>query len=142
MQHGCVFGVNVLNCLFNTANGSQNGTSHIHIPSTSIQTLTQIKNQSLSTSGGIHVNNDAVDPSLLFVYLRCLEAIFESTPQATLQLVYVVRTSKFNFLFGISIIQSILSLTNSMLKSDNAYMTHDKWKNAKKKISNPVNRIY
>ena len=82
----------------------------------------------------LKINRDATNPTLLFVYLRCLEAIFESTPQSILQLVYVLRTRKFGGLFAVSIIQSILSLTNAMLKSDNAYMTHDKWKRTKQRF--------
>ena len=91
-----------------------------------------------STSGlKVDINNDAIDASLMFVYLRCLEAIFESTPQSVLQLVYILRTSDFDTLVLISIIQSFLSLTNSMLKSDNAYMTHSKWKKSKRRFPIP-----
>ena len=54
-----------------------------------------------------------------------MEAIFESAPQATLQLVFIMRTGAFDDKIGdviivyLSIIQSIISMTNSILKNDN-----------------------
>ena len=79
--------------------------------------------------------NKAIDSSFRFKYLRSLEALFESTPQAVIQLVYVMRTSSFNNqVFILSIVQSVLSMANSMLKQDNAYMKHSKWYTHKKRL--------
>lgn len=72
-----------------------------------------------------------------FKYLRCLEALFESTPEAVLQLVFMMRTSEFKTIFILSITQSIISMANSMIKQDNAYMTHDKFKYHKKRFPIP-----
>ena len=86
-----------------------------------------------------HDTNDLfVESSLQFKYLRCLEALFESTPQAVLQLVWVIRTGIIKPIFILSVMQSLLSLTNSMINSDNSYMTDNKkWKNYKKRFPIP-----
>ena len=55
-----------------------------------------------------------------------------------LQLVYVMRTGKVEIIFAISIIQSILSITNSMLNADNSYMTLSKWDKYEKRL--PIQR--
>ena len=71
--------------------------------------------------------------------------LFESTPQTVLQLVYLMRTlpSEFNddggirnntIIIVISTFQSILSLTNSILATDNAYMAREKFKEHKKRL--------
>ena len=85
----------------------------------------------------LKVNKGAVDSSMRFKYLRSLEAIFEATPQAVLQLVYVMRTKSFEAIFLISIFQSVLSMTNSMINADNVYMTNKKWDKYKKKFPVP-----
>eukprot|EP01084_Bolivina_argentea_P290313 498633_1 len=72
-----------------------------------------------------------VDSTLSFKYIRNFEAIFESIPQSILQLVYVIRTGETGTdiaIFAISIIQSIVSMTNSVINSDNTQMVDDKWK--------------
>ena len=62
-------------------------------------------------------------------------ACINSTPQAVLQLVYLMRTGDFRQpIFAISIVQSILSMTNSMLASDNAYMAREKFKRHKRRL--------
>ena len=76
-----------------------------------------------------------------------MEAIFESTPQAVLQLVYVMRTYSFgdsqggndaagnNVILYLSIVQSIISMTNSILKDDNTRgMQGEKWKPYRKRL--------
>ena len=85
------------------------------------------------TSNG---NGDSIESTMRFKYIRSLEALFESTPQAVLQLVYLMRTSKFtgNGIFIISILQSIISMTNSMLNADNAYMQRDVFKADKRRL--------
>lgn len=86
----------------------------------------------------VEVNNDAIDSSMKFKYLRSLEACFESTPQAVLQLVYLMRNEdKIEALYVISIFQSIVSMTNCMINEDNVYMAHEKWDNYKKRFPIP-----
>ena len=77
-----------------------------------------------------------------FKYLRSLEALFEATPQAVLQLVYMMRTEQFsesniNFIYILSISQSLLSMCKSILNADNGYMNHSKWKSYKKTFPIP-----
>lgn len=85
----------------------------------------------------IQINSEAIDPSLRFKYLRSFEALFEAAPQAVVQLVYVMRTKQIEEVFILSIFQSIVSMTNSMVNEDNAYMAHPKWKNYKKRLPIP-----
>lgn len=69
---------------------------------------------------------EAIESTISFKYIRSMEAIFESSPQAILQLVYIMRTSQFEInqssiktiIVYMSIIQSILSMTNSIIKDD------------------------
>eukprot|EP01083_Nonionella_stella_P123037 370511_1 len=78
-----------------------------------------------------------VESTLSFKYVRSMEAIFESIPQAVLQLVYVMRTgTKIEDLeiFVISIIQSMISMTNSILNNDYTRMQEDKWKKFKQRF--------
>ena len=97
-------------------------------------------NESVEANSTVNVkiNGDAVDSSMAFKNIRCLEAIFESTPQCCLQLVYVLRTSDLNTIFIISIIQSMLSIANSMINEDNAFMKDPKWKSYKKRFPIPT----
>ena len=81
------------------------------------------------------IDNSAIESTMRFKYIRSLEALFESTPQSVLQLVYLMRTSDFDdIVIGISIFQSILSMTNSMLASDNAYMAREKFQQHKERF--------
>ena len=77
-----------------------------------------------------------IESTMRFKYIRSLEALFESTPQAILQIVYMMRTSEFvgNWLIIISTVQSILSMASSMINADNAYMSTLKFKIYKKKF--------
>eukprot|EP01083_Nonionella_stella_P288901 983090_1 len=68
-----------------------------------------------------------------------MEAIFESVPEAVLQLVYVMRvgTSKIEadqIIFIVSIVQSIISMTNSILNNDYTMMKDDKWAKYKQRL--------
>eukprot|EP01083_Nonionella_stella_P292757 995783_1 len=100
--------------------------------------LVQFRNQSQSKDAH---GSDGVDTTSSFKFVRNLEAIFESIPQAVLQLVFLMRTSaKFESgwqLLAISILsimQSIISMTNSILKNDNVYMALPKWKKHKQRL--------
>ena len=60
-------------------------------------------------------------------------------------MVYLMRTSELilhlnslnNYIFVMSIIQSILSMTNATINNDNAYMIDKKWKKYKQKFPIP-----
>ena len=84
------------------------------------------------------IDNEAIESTMRFKYIRSLEALFESTPQSVLQLVYIMRIGDINIINDpiiiISIFQSILSMTNAMIASDNAYMARAKFKKHKKKL--------
>ena len=87
----------------------------------------------------IRINRQAIESSMRFRYLRTLEAYFEATPQCILQLVFMMRTSQFNnFIFILSILQSILSMCNSLLNSDHGYMKDGKWKKYKHRFPVPT----
>ena len=77
---------------------------------------------------------DTIETTSSFKYVRNLEAVFESIPQSILQLVFIIRigwqSDKNDVLLAIfiaSMVQSIISMTNSILKNDNQYMTLPKW---------------
>eukprot|EP01084_Bolivina_argentea_P283405 485362_1 len=65
-----------------------------------------------------------------------MEATFESIPQSILQLVYIMRipSSSIQPVFAISIIQSVISMTNSVLNHDGTQMQHEKYKKYKQKL--------
>lgn len=64
-----------------------------------------------------------------------MEATYESMPQSILQLIYLMRTGTFSLVIGLSIIQSLASMTNSMLREDNSRgMQGTKWKKWKKRL--------
>ena len=84
---------------------------------------------------------DAIDTTATFKFVRNLEAIFESIPQSVLQLVFIIRTGWSTEGTGIglvipilSIVQSTISMTNSILNNDNVYMTLSKWKKHKQRL--------
>ena len=95
---------------------------------------------------------EAIESTTTFKYIRSLEATFESTPQAVLQLVYIMRTEQFGsgssstltetrIIFFLSIFQSVLSMTNSILKDDNSRGMQGKiWKKYRKRF--PIPSIY
>eukprot|EP01084_Bolivina_argentea_P042130 77719_1 len=78
--------------------------------------------------------NTAIESTLSFKYVRNFEAVFESIPQSVLQLVFVMRTGDVNLIFIISIIQSTISMTNSVLNNDATQMQDDKWKQHKQRL--------
>ena len=93
----------------------------------------------------LKLNNESIESSVRFKHLRSLEALFESTPQAVLQLVYIIRTSQFvsgnpatSAVYIISTAQSIISMTNAMLNADNIYMTGTDWKRYRKRFPIPT----
>eukprot|EP01083_Nonionella_stella_P315883 1142365_1 len=85
---------------------------------------------------------EAVETTTTFKYVRSLEAVFESIPQSVLQLVFIIRAgnayhggnSELLIISYISIFQSIVSMTNSIIKNDNVYMTADKWKKHRQRL--------
>ena len=103
--------------------------------------ITEFKNK--SKSNGNHKSNEAIETTSTFKFVRNLEAIFESIPQSVLQLVFIIRVgwkseskgdSSFLIISILSILQSIISMTNSVLKNDNIYMAAPKWKRHKKRF--------
>ena len=111
----------------------------------------------MSTSQDKHdINNNNnkkasdIDTTTSFKYVRNLEAVFESIPQSVLQTVFLMRTewqfnninennvtSSSDFLIAISaisIIQSIVSMSNAIIKNDNCEMTLPQWKIYKKRF--------
>eukprot|EP01083_Nonionella_stella_P062840 163368_1 len=80
-------------------------------------------------------NKIEIDATLCFKYIRSIEAIFESMPQSCLQLVFAMRTNeKIKIIYVISVCQSILSMTNSIINTDNTQMTSPAFKEYKKKL--------
>eukprot|EP01084_Bolivina_argentea_P251735 422336_1 len=75
-----------------------------------------------------------VDATLCFKYIRNIEAIFESMPQSILQLVFAMRTSQIEIIYALSVFQSILSMTNSIINNDNTQMTSLTFQRYKKKF--------
>eukprot|EP01083_Nonionella_stella_P126419 382626_1 len=95
--------------------------------------VSQFKNKQLKDK------QHPIESTLSFKYVRNMEAIFESVPEAVLQLVYVMRvgTSKIDtdqIIFIVSIVQSIISMTNSILNNDYTMMKEDKWAKYKKRL--------
>ena len=87
---------------------------------------------------------EAIETTSTFKYIRNLEAVFESIPQSVLQLVFIIRTGwksedqdgsgVFLIISIASIVQSIISMTNSILNNDNIYMTLPRWKDHKQRL--------
>lgn len=89
---------------------------------------------------------DSLESTMRFKYLRSLEALMEATPQAVLQLVYLMRTSALtsnienngneltNLIYIFSIFQSLISITNSTINADNMYMSNIRYKEYKKRF--------
>eukprot|EP01083_Nonionella_stella_P147989 467791_1 len=79
-----------------------------------------------------------IESTLSFKYVRSMEAIFESVPEAVLQLVYVMRVGtkidRDQIIFIISIVQSVISMTNSILNNDYTMMKDDKWAKYKQRL--------
>eukprot|EP01084_Bolivina_argentea_P285282 489181_1 len=90
--------------------------------------VSNIKNKKLKDK------NAAIESTLSFKYVRNFEAVFESIPQSVIQLVYVMRTSAISPIFAISILQSIISMTNSILNNDYTQMQEDKFAKHKQRM--------
>eukprot|EP01084_Bolivina_argentea_P109379 195510_1 len=91
--------------------------------------ISQLKTANLKAK-----DKNAIESTLSFKYIRNLEAVFESIPEAVLQLVYVMRTSKIGYIFMFSIAQSIISMTNSILNNDHTQMQSDRFKSYKQRL--------
>ena len=97
--------------------------------------VSQIKNKK-----SIQEKGSAIESTLSFKYIRNFEAVFESIPQSVLQLTFIMRiesvdnSNGIGFIFVISIIQSIVSMTNSILNNDYTQMQDDKWKKYKQRL--------
>eukprot|EP01084_Bolivina_argentea_P099881 179476_1 len=83
----------------------------------------------------------AIETTTTFKYVRNLEAIFESIPQSVCQSVFIMRTGWKSEGSGIvlvisilSILQSIISMTDSILNNDNIYMSLPKWERHKQRL--------
>eukprot|EP01084_Bolivina_argentea_P205747 351427_1 len=100
--------------------------------------ISQFKNQSNEDE---ETEEYSVETTSTFKFVRNLEAIFESIPQSILQLVFIMRTSAklegsgtLLVISVLSIFQSIVSMTNSILKNDNTLMGQLKWKSYKQRL--------
>eukprot|EP01083_Nonionella_stella_P083970 232282_1 len=95
--------------------------------------VSQFKNKQLKDQ------KHPIESTLSFKYVRNMEAIFESIPEAVLQLVYVMRVGMSQvgskeIIFIVSIVQSIVSMTNSILNNDFTMMKEDKWDKYKQRF--------
>ena len=91
--------------------------------------VSRIKNKRLKDD-----QNRAIESTLSFKYVRAMEAVMESVPEAVLQLIYVMRTSQIEPIFVLSIVQSIISMTNSNINQDFTRMQEEKWKENKQRL--------
>ena len=89
--------------------------------------------------------DDAIETTSTFKYVCNLEAIFESIPQSILQLIFLMRTAWttegkgiFLAISLLSTIQSIISMTNSIINNDNTYMTYQNGNH----IKNDYHQLY
>eukprot|EP01083_Nonionella_stella_P314412 1132530_1 len=93
--------------------------------------ISQIKNRK-----SINEEKTAIESTLSFKYVRNFEAVFEAIPQSVLQLVFILRdpNADVQAIFIISIIQSIISMTNSIINNDYTQMQEDRWKRYKQRL--------
>ena len=61
-------------------------------------------------------------------WLQMLEAVFESFPQSLIQLLFIIKTQQFNSIVVVSLIFSILSLSNKVISDDSVYFDEDSGK--------------
>ena len=89
-----------------------------------------------NTSNKLYKFTNGLDSTYSFKYIRFLEASFESTPQAILQCVYLLNINGFNnnSIVIISILQSIYSITNSLVNNDLSQMKSRKYKKNRKRF--------
>eukprot|EP01083_Nonionella_stella_P169012 572109_1 len=91
--------------------------------------VTQLKSKEMKNK------NNKIESTLSFKYVRSFEACFEAIPEAVLQLVYVVRkVESIDPLFAISIAQSIVSMTNSIINNDYTQMQDDRFAEYKQRL--------
>eukprot|EP01083_Nonionella_stella_P114991 340466_1 len=100
----------------------------IEIYETHNKVVSQLKSRKLKDKDA------AIESTLSFKIVRSYEAVFESIPEAVLQLVYVIRISSIEWIFMLSIFQSIVSMTNSILNNDHTQMQDAKWDKYKKRL--------
>ena len=107
--------------------------------------------------GKVNIDFEAsIDTTTSFKYMRNLEKVFESIPESIPQLVFFMTTS-FNTATGqesinddislliipiLSILQSIISMTNSVVKNDNAQMKLPKFKQHHQRLPSTKVIIY
>ena len=90
-----------------------------------VEQIVKVRNNGNSSSTNNNDNHESIGSTIRFKNLRFFEAIYESIPQAILQLAYVMQSSKNEFnntLFIVSICQSIVSLSMSVVKLDQVYI--------------------
>eukprot|EP01084_Bolivina_argentea_P197291 338122_1 len=102
----------------------------VEIYETHRKIVCQVKNKKIKAKD----KNAVIESTLSFKYIRNFEAIFESIPESVLQLVYVMRTSSIQTIFILSICQSIVSMTNSILNNDYTQMQDDKFAKYKQRF--------
>eukprot|EP01084_Bolivina_argentea_P243937 408789_1 len=100
--------------------------------------VAKFKNQKASLKGTT-AEEEGIETTTSFKYVRSLEAVFESIPQSVLQTVFILRTvgqyeTGVLVISLLSIFQSIVSMTNSIVKNDNIYMNTPKWKKHKQRL--------
>eukprot|EP01084_Bolivina_argentea_P053570 98344_1 len=95
--------------------------------------VAQFKNYGTVTNG--------VESTTSLKYIRSLEAVFESIPQSVLQMVFLIRTggqyegdTTLLIISCLSVFQSVISMTNSIIKNDNLYMDVPRFKKHKKRL--------
>ena len=127
-----------------TRNTNASATNKSETETLTIQTVTVVNNNdqisvidATNSIGALEWTAKDIDTTTSFKLVRSLEAVFESIPQSILQLVFLMRIG---FDYGTngsitliiitiaSIFQSIVSMTNAVLNTDNAQMTIPKWK--------------
>eukprot|EP01083_Nonionella_stella_P059918 156752_1 len=101
-----------------------------------LRIVDEINNKIKKTQNSGNTPDDkfTVDATMCFKYVRNMEAIFESMPQSVLQLVYAMRTSTVEIIYVLSVLQSIVSMTNSIINNDYTHMTLPAFKSYKKKF--------
>ena len=107
--------------------------------------ITQFKIKSMAAKDKSYDTNEkseeAIETTQTFKFVRNLEAVFEAISQSILQLVFIMRIGSQSEGSGVlllvsilSNLQSTISMTNTILKNDNLYMTLPKWKRYKKRL--------
>eukprot|EP01083_Nonionella_stella_P017990 50333_1 len=92
----------------------------------------QIKNKKIKDK------TSPIESTLSFKYVRQMEAVFESVPESVLQLVYVMRSASTGDvdveIFVISILQSIISMVNSITNNDYTRMQGEAFSKYKQRL--------